>query len=391
MVRVDASWDKAALDARQLAETTSRVLGRECVVDGVDPSPFPYRSGSPATAGLWRVDVRVRGGESVAYFVKLLRHVRLWPDLLHIPVEQRDEFASWFPWRYEYELVASGIGALLPAGMRTPALHARREADADHLALWFEFVDQRAAAWADVDFVRAARLLGALAARRREGAAANASLPDQARVSPPGIRRYVGGRVANTFVPLIRGDELWRHPTVAAAMSVSGDGRIVDDLRALADRLPAILDVLDELPRTYAHGDASPQNLLIPASAPDEFVVVDWGMGNLQPVGFDLGQLLVGLAHAGELDPSELPRIHAAILPSYLDGLAGEGFDVAEADVVAGYLGSLVARCALSSLPLELLGGPPTPPNVALFAQRLRLTRALVDLSAETFAAVRHA
>ena len=71
--------------------------------------------------------------------------------------------------------------------------------------------------------------------------------------------------------------------------------------------MPAVLDALDALPQCYQHGDASPQNLLVPEGNPDEFVVIDWGFDCPQAVGFDLGQLLVGLAHAGELAPEALP------------------------------------------------------------------------------------
>lgn len=93
---------------------------------------------------------------------------------------------------------------------------------------------------------------------------------------------------------------------------------------ALGARLPQVLDMLDDLPQTYAHGDASPQNLLLPAGEPGTIVVIDWGFGTLLPVGFDLGQLLVGLAHAGQTDPAAIPAIDAEIFPAYLAGLAAE-------------------------------------------------------------------
>ena len=55
-----------------------------------------------------------------------------------------------------------------------------------------------------------------------------------------------------------------------------------------------MLDALEALPQCYQHGDASPQNLLVPKGKPDEFVVIDWGFDCPQAVGFDLGQLLIG-------------------------------------------------------------------------------------------------
>jgi hypothetical protein len=84
-------------------------------------------------------------------------------------------------------------------------------------------------------------------------------------------------------------------------------------------------------------------------------VVIDWGFGSLLPVGFDLGQLLVGLMHAGQAEPSELPEIDAVIFPAYLDGLRAESYEADPGQVRAGYVGSLAARSALCALPAELL------------------------------------
>jgi len=100
----------------------------------------------------------------------------------------------------------------------------------------------------------------------------------------------------------------------ADALRATGDPGLPADMCALGDRLPELLDLLDRLPQTYAHGDASPQNLLLPAGEPGTIAVIDWGFGTLLPVGFDLGQLLVGLAHAGVGDLALLPAIDAAAL-----------------------------------------------------------------------------
>jgi aminoglycoside phosphotransferase (APT) family kinase protein len=145
--------------------------------------------------------------------------------------------------------------------------------------------------------------------------------------------------------------------------------------------------MLDRLPQTYAHGDASPQNLLLPASEPGTVVIIDWGFGTLLPIGFDLGQLLVGLAHARKSDLSALPDIDAAIFPAYLEGLAAEDYPAVPAQVRLGYLGALAARSALSALPLELLSRPSAPDAEAEFLYRLQLTRALIAMTADIVSA----
>jgi hypothetical protein len=45
-----------------------------------------------------------------------------------------------------------------------------------------------------------------------------------------------------------------------------------------------------------------------------------------------------------------------------------------------GYLGSMLARATFTALPLEAFGAQPSDELTRLFDQRVRLTRALVDL-----------
>jgi len=92
----------------------------------------------------------------------------------------------------------------------------------------------------------------------------------------------------------------------------------------------------------------------------------------------------VGLASAGQSDPSELAAIDAEIFPAYLDGLAAEDHKVEPTQVRAGYVGGLAARSALCALPLDQLGGSDPDGQIeALMTTRLRLTRALVDMARE--------
>jgi hypothetical protein len=380
----------AALPPAELAAVAAAAAGRSVQRATARAVPVNYDWASPATAGLWRADVRAQADGEVldlAFFVKLLRHPRLWPELSQLPDEAtRQDFVGFFPWQFELDMHECGIAEILPAGMRTPVLYRARPVDADHVALWWEYVDQRPGPWELADYRRAARLLGALAARRRAGADANRRLPELCRRMPPGggLRYFVDGKVLRGCLPALRAARTWRHPVLAAALHAAADPGLPADLAALGARLPAVLDRLDQVPQCYAHGDASPQNLLIPAGRPDELVVIDWGFGSLLPAGFDLGQLLVGLASAGQTPLADLPRIDAVIFEGYLDGLDDEGYDANPADVRAGYLGGLAARSALCLLPLELLDREPPPADLpALLLRRLQLTRRLLDLTAE--------
>lgn len=367
-----------------LQQMTSDAVGEPVRIIGTRPRPFDYDWGSIPTAGLWRVDVDYDGTRrgTYSYFVKLLRNPLLWPQLSTIPEQFRAAFLEQLPWRFEYDIHDSGIAAVLPDGMRMANLHHVKTIGNDYLSLWWEYVELDEKPWNVDDYVRTAYLLGRLAARRRKGAAVNAQLPQVCHSYPDGgaLRCYTEMRVLARALPSLNDPGLWQHPIMAQAMAATGDAELPSAMCAVVECIPAILDRLDTLPQTFAHGDASPQNLLIPAADRSERIVIDWGFGTPLPVGFDLGQLLIGLAHAGELDPGDIGRVDAAILPAYLDGLADEGYAVDPADVRYGYVGGMTARSALVSLPTELLDEPDDS-TLELMTQRLRLTRVLVDMA----------
>jgi Phosphotransferase enzyme family len=378
----------AALDPDELAAVTSAATGQPVSSPTADVAPVNYDWGSVATAGLWRVAVTDAGAPAATFFVKLVRHTRLWPGLGFLPDDAaRAAFIDYYPWHYELDIHESGIESVLPPGLRMPVLHRVVRPDTDHMGLWWEFIEQRPGRWELADYRLAARLLGQLAARRRDGAAINEALPAMARTvrsEGSALRFYTSRRVLTGVLPVLAAGGVWRHPVLAGALRAAGDPDLPADMLALGERLPRVLDTLDELPQTYAHGDASPQNLLRPANEPGTIAVIDWGFGTLLPVGFDLGQLLVGLAHATVADLAQLPAIDAEIFPAYLDGLAAEDYKVDPAQVRAGYLGSLAARSALCAIPFEQLGREPADAQAtALFGRRIRLTRFMLELVRE--------
>lgn len=378
----------AAPGLAELSALAEAVAGRPVPDPVAHAEPLTHDPGSPATAGVWRVTVTSAGttGTACTFFVKLVRDTRLWPLLSRLPGGEatRAEFVTYYPWHYELDMHQAGIGAVLPDGMRTPALHHVHRPDESHIGLWWEYIEQRPGDWTLADYRLAARLLGQLAARRRDGAAVNDALPAIARVPGSALRFYTGLRVLSGVLPALQAGRVWEHPVLREALRQAGDPELPADMLTLGMSLPGLLDLLDKLPQTYAHGDASPQNLLLPAGEPGTIAAIDWGFGTLVPAGFDLGQLLVGLAHATGSDLSQLPAIDAEIFPAYLDGLAREGYHPDPAQVRAGYLGSLAARSALCAIPFELLGsGPASAEETALFTRRLRLTRLMLDLTAD--------
>lgn len=394
-----ATWTVEALtDA--VTDRAARHLGVDRAA--VRLTPVDYAWGSPATAGLWRVEATVtdddggHGQRPVTRFAKLLRHPRHWPGLQTIPEgDTREFFLERFPWRFELDMALSGIDAVLPPGLRTPLLHDHDPLDEDHVVLWWELVDERPGPWTTDELAETAHHLGRLAARRREGAALNASLPEVCHRLPRGaaLRLFAEPRVLVFARAELAPEGPWSHPLVVETLRDLGDPDLRAELLGLVDLLPDVLDALDDLPQTYAHGDASVQNLLR-SRAGGEVVVIDWGFGSLLAVGFDLGQLLVGPMHAGLTSADDVPAIDAAILPAYVAGLAEEGWSVPAEVVRFGHLGSLFARSLFTALPVDALpdvtdvtddhdhDDPDEHAAVrALLRERLTLTRAMLDLT----------
>jgi hypothetical protein len=329
--------------------------------------PVPYEPGSPATGALLRLR-----GRNWSVFVKQIHAVRHWPRLSMVPEPIRAQFVADFPWRQELQMWDEPFAGRLPKGLRVPLLYRLTDLGDDRLLIWMEDVDAASEAdWTPDTFTRAAGVLGGLAALR--------SAPDvlASSTSPPnfGLRQYVEGNVQLRTVPVLQDDAVWRHPWLA------GSADLRAGLLRIAASAPSILDRLASLPMAMPHGDASPQNLLVPRAEPEMFVAIDISFQGPLPIGFDLGQLLIGLAHAGHLDLARLPEIHAQLVPAFVEGMAREGY-VADADEVAyAYIGCLVLRAGFTSLPFHLLrGDEDAPDRRELFRQRLALTRFLADL-----------
>jgi hypothetical protein len=362
---------QTAAEALAASLTDSAVAGIAAKT-GVDPprrwwlDPVDYPFGTPTTLGA----VRLRGPHW-SVFVKVVRAFRHWPLVDTLPPEAR-EFVLGSPlWRYEADLYASRVGSLLPAGLRLPDVYTEMDLGDDRLAIVMEDVAVADVPWDTTRFARAAELLGRMAARltRHDALPAAAS-----RVPGEMTEQFYTNRLLIAELPAFADDGTWAHPLLAPHAGLRAD------LNRLGTRVPGVIARLKRLPQLMTHGDASPQNLLVPVDRPDTFVAIDWSLGGLAAPGSDLGQLLIGLAHAGALGVGDLPAIRTTIVDAYTAGLHAEGLQCTGSEVRYGLDGDLLLRSAFTALPLTRLHEPLTDELAAHLEQRLALTRYLVDL-----------
>jgi hypothetical protein len=357
----------AVPSAAELTSLVSAAVGHRAAVGQWRAETVPYQSGSPATGALARLRGVTADGQPWSVFVKVLQHPRHWRLLDRVPDEVREDFLASFPWRAELGAWKPSFAGRLPAGLRVPALYRVIELPEDRVAVWMEDIAASDEAWTAARFDMAAERLGTLAANRRD--------PDLIAACPVppgyGLRRYYDGTV-QPVLPWLRSHALWAHPRMAAA----GGAGLRADLVELAARAPAILDRLDQLPQALPHGDASPQNLLIPVAEPGTLVAIDVAFQCPLAVGFDLAQLLVGLVHAGLMPAADLPAIHARLPAAYTSGMEKGRQPATLDDVQAGYIGSLAIRAAFTSLPFREPISSVTGDHID---QRIALTRFVTD------------
>jgi Phosphotransferase enzyme family len=361
------------MTALRLQDELRQALARpELVVDRITCIPIDHRITAPSTCSLTHVAIGAHDGEPL--HLRLVAKV-LQPALYGLPVQipaaERERIAARIPWRLEWEVYTGDTAARMPAGMRLPRLYAAVEHPDDRISLWLEDVDPLDEPWPPEILARAATGLGRLTPR----------LADQHLATRPDttfLAHLVADAVRRWAIPLIDGDDLWAHPAFAQPPVADLRG----DLLALAERVDGLFASLSSVPCLNTHGDPTPMNLLRPLSAPDEFVLIDWGTAALGPVGWDLVPLVFGPAENGTAAADDLADRLAIAVPAFVAGLADEGMELPEPAVAAAVRTCALLRYPLTSLPLsEVVRGDPLTEELGDYARRkAAFVRAVLDV-----------
>jgi hypothetical protein len=370
--------DLAAIGIRDTAHLTrivTRCVGREVIeLQDVSVDEVPYDLHAITTRCRQRVvGTALTKGQTVPFsiFVKVVQSWAHSPAFQSVPPELRAVAAKMLPWEVEPRAYQSELAAALPIGLRMPQTYDVIELDESSAAIWLEDIDIDDITWTAVHFRRAAELLGRFAVSPAVRAAV---APLGPLIGPRTVREYAGGRVAAMVIPALLGDELWSHPLVAGSF----DSELRRRTLSLVDRLPALLDELDQLPSGVCHGDACSRNLLMTRSHHD-LVMIDFGFLRYAPLGFDLSQLILGEIQLGERDPDQLEAIGEVAFGAYVDGLRQAGSQANVDQVRRAHAISMAIFSGLSAIPFELLGEPPTDRVRQIFAARAAVARYILD------------
>ena len=351
-------------------------LWHEDIVDLVDSRVDPVDYDLPAitTGGRWWVSGHAATDCCRApfrVFVKLVQSWQRHPFFAHVPEEHRELAATGVPWRTEAAVYRSDIGGRLPEGLSVPRALGVFDLDALSSSIWIEEVPARAATWDRQRYERAAHLLGRFSGSRALAPLAGLREPDWS------LSTYVRGRVMVQVLPMLLGEDVWRHPMCSAFADLK------EPLRAAGRRAVELGAEADALPVLLSHGDACPNNLLA-GDRDEDLVMIDFGFLGAAPVGFDLGQLLVGDLQIGRRGAEGLADLDEALVTAYVAGLRAEGCDVPEAQVRRGHALCLLVMTGLSALPFDLFDRPVDDHTLRLAADRAQLARYALDLVEST-------
>ncbi|WP_182376592.1 phosphotransferase [Nocardioides sp. WS12] len=374
--------DRAALGSadvtdESLSSMVAALLGvaisSVAVVDST-AEPVSYDIPAITTGGRWWVSGTAHVDGETRPFRLFVKQVHEWsrsPFFADVPAEMQPWAAQQVPWRTEGAVYRSDLVDHLPPGLAMPRAVGVHDIDDLSYSVWLEVVPIVEVAW-DLDrYRRAGKLLGRFAGSR--------AVRDRANVGGHewDVSRYVDGRLKFQVLPMLASDDLWHHPLIAGAFA---------DLRPRLDQAAASVDAvaaeLMALPVLAGHGDACPNNLLVTTG--DDFTMIDFGFFTALPVGFDLGQLLVGDVQIGLRPADDMAERDTASLTSYVDGLAAEGVDIDEQVVRRAHALQLLLFTGLSALPFELLGAEPTEQVRAMAATRAAIARYSLDLVDQT-------
>jgi hypothetical protein len=328
-----------ALSTSHLLPPLHQLFGTEAV-DDVDwhMAEINRAAVNPVTIGLYHVYGRVRVSDQTRDFSLILKAIQS-PANIGLPhFGGGDDQTHWNYWQREPSFYGSDLLGQLPEGIAAPRCYGIQQWDGRVIWLWLEAVEYGRGDLRQLDD------LGFLAYQlgRLNGKFAHPTrLPQVAWLGKDTNTQWLQqlGGLAN---PLFTGDGRpnWEHPVLRSLFPPTGHNPYRQFWRAI-DRFTVILQ---ELPRTWCHGDGAPGNFKIrqTGSGSKEIVALDWAMTNIGVLGEDVAQLIYGSYEFFAAD--QWHGLIQTLLNRYLAGLREMGWQGEERQVWLGYAITLLIR-----------------------------------------------
>lgn len=270
----------------------------DLVALGTRVEPLAHNATNAATGGIWRVH-RPTGSA-------ILKIVTPSRDTGTPAWATSDDPRHWNHWRREALAYRHGFAGTVyaDAGLRAPELLDAIDRPDGSIALWLEDVDGvPGTQWTVEEFGAFATRLGTAQA---EWIGRDLPYP---WLSRDWLRQYLAARPVPDRVD-------WDHPVLARLWPES----LRHALAALWLRRDELSAIVDHSPRTLAHLDVWPLNLIRSAAGD---VLLDWSFVGSGAVGEDIGNLVVDAVADGHIAVEAMPALIDAAIDGYIIGLGG--------------------------------------------------------------------
>jgi hypothetical protein len=268
---------------------------------GTVAEPLDHNASNEATGGIWLLT----GPAGDRRVLKIAKpgggRTDLWAA--------SDDPRHWNHWAREALAYRTGLAgsAYAGAGIAAPRLLDSADLPDGSVALWLEHVEGvPGAEWDTGTFADFATRLGAA-----QGAWHARGLPAYQWLSSGFLR-------ASVEVHAVPGPFGWDLPVVAAAWPE----RLRAGLVELVAGVDELLAITEAAPRTLAHLDLWPANLI---AAPGGPVLLDWAFTGDGALGEDPANLVIDSVTDGLIPVGALPDLVDAVTDGYLDGLRSAG------------------------------------------------------------------
>jgi Phosphotransferase enzyme family len=266
---------------------------------------------------------------------------RAWSLILKViqAPEGRDDhdedMSDWAYWPRESLLYEIGIPQTLVGGLRAPRCFGVVHPAPNLRWIWLEDLhDRYGGTWPLERYALAASHLGAFNGAYLMGV----GLPRAPWLSDNGLRSRSAHAIAD--LARLRDPTLWNHPLLRHGFPRP----VYADLERLAGERERFLAVEARLPRTFCHLDAWHGNMaaVLDDTGADVTVLFDWALAGYGAPGAEISNIVWTSLLEFKLDMQEAERLEAAVMHSYLQGLADAGWHADSRLVRCAYLISSV-------------------------------------------------